>query len=113
MYFHFVNIFGRLVKEPRGKFPVFPGTQRMWGTLCSNISGFSGNQSRMVCFPVFPGSQVLRMVRFVVFPGSQITKSCDFPIFPGSQVSNPRRFPYLSIFQAPKSIFDQVYIMLY
>ena len=36
------------------------------------------------CFPVFPGSQVIKMVRFPVFPGSQAIKSVGFPVFPRS-----------------------------
>ena len=67
-------------------FPVFPGSQVI----------------RMVRFPVFPGSQVIRMVRFPVFPGSQVIRIVCFPVFPGSQAIRLARFPVFPGYQASK-----------
>ena len=39
----------------------------------------------MVCFPRFPGSQVVRMLRCPIFPGSQVIRMVGFPILPSSQ----------------------------
>ena len=38
------------------------------------------------CFPVFPGSRLIKMPRFLVFPGSQVIKIVCFPFFSGSRV---------------------------
>ena len=49
------------------------------------------------------GSQVIELVRVPVFPGSQVVKLIRFPVFPGYQKYNPSSYPYLSIFQVPRS----------
>ena len=44
------------------------------------------------CFPVFPGSQVIKIDRFPVLLGSQAIESIRFPVFPGSQASNQFKY---------------------
>ena len=36
---------------------------------------------KMVCFPIFPSSEVLKMVRFPIFPNSEVLGMVRFPIF--------------------------------
>ena len=56
------------------------------------------------CFPVFPGSQVIKMDRVSVFPGSQVIKMGRVSVFPGSQVLKLDRFSVFPVSQVIRMV---------
>ena len=66
----------------------FTGNAYMAMSVMHKCANWHTMASRVVPFPIFPSSQVVKMVRVPIFPGSQVVEMVRLPIFPGSGGEN-------------------------